>query len=47
MAAKKTTTQNRSAITGKYVTPGYAKSHKTTTVTERTVVRTPPKSRGK
>ncbi len=47
MAAEKTTTQNRSAITGKYVTPGYAKTHKTTTVTERTVVCKPSKSRGK
>lgn len=45
MATKKTT-HNRSAITGRYVTPGYAKAHKTTTVTERTV-RKPSKSRGK
>lgn len=46
MAAKKTRTQNRSAITGKFITPGYAKSHKTTTVTERNV-RKSSKSRGK
>jgi hypothetical protein len=46
MASKKTTTQNRSAITGRYVTPSYAKTHKTTTVTEH-LVRTPSKSRGK
>lgn len=45
MASKKTT-QNRSAITGRYVTPGHAKAHKATTVTERTV-RKPSKSRGK
>lgn len=30
---------NRSAVTGRYVTPGYAKSHPNTTVTEK---RSPP-----
>ena len=46
MSSKKTTTHNRSAVTGKYVTPDYAKAHKTTTVTER-AVRKPSKSREK
>ena len=31
----KATTVSRSAKTGKFVTPSYAKSHKSTTVTER------------
>lgn len=39
-------TQNRSAITGRYVTPQYAKSHPKTTVTERNRV-SQPKRRGK
>jgi len=46
MSSKKTITQNRSAITGRYVTPGYVKTHKATTVTEH-VVRKPSKPRGK
>jgi hypothetical protein len=36
MSKSKTKTVNRSAKTGKFVTPGYAKTHKSTTVTERT-----------
>ncbi len=46
MASKKTTTQNRSAITGRYVTAAYVKTHKSTTVTER-VVRKPSKPGGR
>jgi hypothetical protein len=35
MSNKKTTTVNRSSISGRFVTPKYAKSHPKTTETER------------
>jgi len=35
MKKAKTKTINRSAKSGKFVTPAYAKSHKSTTVTEK------------
>jgi hypothetical protein len=34
-SSPKTTTSHRSAKTGKFVTPGYAKKHPSTTVKER------------
>jgi len=39
MSKTPTPVNNRSAVTGQFVTPSYAKTHKSTTVTER---RTPP-----
>ena len=36
MAAKSSGTHARSAVSGKYVKPSYAKSHPNTTVVERT-----------
>jgi hypothetical protein len=35
MAAKKSNASSRSAKTGRYVTKKYAKTHKSTTVTEK------------
>lgn len=34
-SSKSSGTSARSAVTGRYVTPGYAKSHPKTTVTEK------------
>lgn len=38
-------TQHRSAVSGQFVTPSYAKTHPRTTVTERNPKPTPTKSK--
>ncbi len=45
MATKKTVEHNRSAVSGRFVTEGYAKSHPKTTVTEHRPA--PKPSKGK
>lgn len=40
-----TTTVNRSAVTGKFVTERYAQTHPKTTVTERVKTPSPPPKR--
>lgn len=47
MSTKKTVEHNRSAVTGRYVTPSYAKSHPRTTVTERQPAPKAPSGKGK
>ena len=42
----KTPAGSRSAVSGRYVTPGYAKSHPSTTVTESRPKGSPPGTKG-
>ena len=46
MAKKTPLTRDRSAVTGRYVTPGYAKAHPNTTVKEATGVAKKGKNNG-